>query len=150
MNQLTIEKADFAALARIAGHVDFFTPFKGAELEIMLSHIHLYGYSKGETIFKKGQAPDAFYIVYEGRVRIRLNPRWFAIMHKQAILNPGNLFGEMAILENRPRSATAIATQPTKLFVLFRKEFDMLVQRNPLFADGMRLLAERRKFEDAH
>lgn len=150
MNRLTIEKTDFDALAHIAGRLEFFTPFMGAELEMLLSRIQLYGFNKGETIFKKGESADAFYILYEGRVRVLLNPHWLWLIRKQAHLEPGNIFGEMALLESRPRSATAIATQPTKLFVLLRKDFEMLVQRNPVFADGMRLLASRRKFEDTH
>jgi CRP/FNR family cyclic AMP-dependent transcriptional regulator len=150
MKHLTMEKADFAALAHIAGRLEFFTPFKGAELDILMSHIQLYAFDAGETIFKKGQPSDALYIIYEGQVRIPLNRHWLWLIRKSATLKPGNLFGEMSLLDARPHSATVTATQPTKLFVLLRRDFDLLLERNPLFADGMRLIADRRKFEDTH
>jgi CRP-like cAMP-binding protein len=150
MHRLTMGKADYEALAKTAGHLEFFTPFKGEELDLLLSHIQLYKFEAGESIFKRGQTTEALYIIYEGQVRILLNQHWFWLIRKQARLEPGNLFGEMSLLEKKPHSAAAVAAKPTKLFVLFRDDFDMLVQRNPVFAEGIRLVASRRKFEDAH
>ena len=143
-------EAEFKALAHIAGRLDFFSPFKGKELDTLLSHIQLYAYSAGETIFRRGDPAEAFYIIHEGEVRILLNKHWLWLIRKQARLGVGDLFGEMALLEDRPRSARAVATGPTKLFVLLRPDFDALMQRNPTFAEGMRLVASRRKFEDSH
>jgi len=150
MIPLTMGEAEFGALAHIAGRLAFFEPLKGAELEKLLSHIQLFAFKAGETIFKKGDSADALYIIYEGQVRILMNRHWLWLIRREARLAPGNLFGEMALLEKRVRSAKAVAVQPTKLFVLLRADFDALMQRNPLFAEGMRWVAERRKFEDSH
>ncbi len=142
--------AEYNALAHITGRLEFFAPLKGSELETTLSHIQLFGFSKGETIFKKGSLADAFYIIHEGEVRILMNAHWFWLLRRQARLAPGNIFGEMALLENRPHSATAVTARPSKLFVLLRADFDALLLSNPAFAEGMRWVAARRKFEDTH
>ena len=150
MQPLTMGETEFRALARIAARLEFFTPLKGQELDTILSHIKLYGYRAGETIFQRGSPSDAFYIIYEGQVRILMNRHWFWLIRRQARLEAGNLFGEMGLLEGRARSATAVASQPTKLFVLLQVDFEALMQRNPAFAEGMRWVASQRKFEDSH
>jgi CRP/FNR family cyclic AMP-dependent transcriptional regulator len=150
MNRLTMGADEYKALAHIAGRLDFFSPFKGEELDKLLSHIQLYGYGAGETIFRRGEPSEAFYIIHEGQIRILMNRHWLWLMRKQARLGPGDLFGEMSLLERRPHSNKAVAVGPTKLFVLLTPDFDALMQRNPAFAEGMRWVASRRKFEDSH
>jgi CRP/FNR family transcriptional regulator, cyclic AMP receptor protein len=142
-------EAEFKALARIAGRLEFFSPLKGEELDRLLSHIQLYGYGKGESIFKPGDSAEAIFIIYEGQIKIPMNKHLLWLIRKQARLGPGDVFGEMAILENRPRKLKAVATQPTKLFVLLRPDFDALMNRNPVFAEGIRFIASRRRFEDS-
>ena len=139
----------YRSLAHTASQLDFFSTFKGVELDSILSHIQLYAYGRGETIFKKGDPPNALYIVHEGEIVIRLS-RWYALIRKAALLGPGNLLGEMGLLDNRPRRAAAIARSDAKLFVLLRSDFEDLLQRNPAFAAGVRWLADRRRFEDDH
>src|ERR1700687_4026758 len=150
MNRLSMGESEFKALAHIAGGLDFFSPFKGDELNTLLSHIQLYAYSAKEVIFRRGDPADALYIIQEGQIRILMNKHWIWLIRKEVRLAPGNLFCEMALLENRPHSARAIAAQPTKLFVLLRPDFEALMQRNPTFAEGMRWVVSRRKFEDSH
>lgn len=150
MKKLPMGEVEYKSLAHIAGDLEFFTPFKGAELEQLLSHIQLYSFAPGETVFKKGGPPDAFYIIHEGRVTIRFNPRWIWFIRKVATLGPGNLFGEIALLERRPHSATAVTEEGAKLFVLLREDFESLLKRNPAFEKGVRWIASKRKFEDSH
>ena len=60
--------------------------------------------------------------------------------------SPGDFFGEMALLDKDPRSATVVCEQPTRLFVLLSADFAFVLRENPAFADEMRRLAEQRKF----
>src|SRR5437879_3635595 len=99
---------EFRGVAHIAARLEFFRTFKGEKLERVLSRIELYSFDKGETVFHKGDPPNAFYIIYQGRVRIHLGYNLFGLMRKMAHLGPGDLFGEMAILEKRPHSGTAV------------------------------------------
>jgi CRP-like cAMP-binding protein len=147
MLRQTASPQDFTALAAIAQRLELFSPLKGGELDGLLSRLQLYTFASGETIFRRGDLPDAFYIVLDGEVRIELKARWFGLLRQVSSLKPGDLFGEMALLNHQPRSATATARGATRLFVMFQKDFEALLKGNPTFATGVRWLAERRTFE---
>jgi CRP-like cAMP-binding protein len=146
MKRLIMGEAENRGLAHTAGQLEFFSTLKGADLDRILSHIELYAFNRGEAIFKKGDPADALYIVHQGEVVIQMS-RWFALFRKVARLKPGNLFGEMGLLENRRRAFTATAKMDTQLFVLLKRDFDELLRRNPIFSEGIRWLAQRRQFE---
>ena len=149
MKSVEMDAAAYRSLAHTASQLAFFSTLKGAELDRMLSHIQLYAYHSGEAVFKKGAPADALYIVHEGEILIRLS-RWYAFIRKSAHLGPGNLFGEMGLLDHRPRRATAVARRDSKLFVLLRPDFEDLLKSSPAFSAGVRWLADRRRFEDEH
>jgi signal-transduction protein with cAMP-binding, CBS, and nucleotidyltransferase domain len=149
MKVLPMGDADFRGLAHIAAQLDFFKSFKGGQLERIFSHIDLYAYEKGETIFHKGGPPTAFYLIYQGRVRIHLGYRFLGVMKRMAHLKDGDMFGEMAIMEKRKHAGTAVAEMPTKIFVLPYEDFDNLMQTDPEFADLMRFVSARRKGQTA-
>lgn len=141
-------EAEHRSLAHIAGQLEFFSALKGEALDHILPRIELYAFDRGETIFKKGDPAEALYVIHTGEVVIQLS-RWFALFRKVAHLKSGNLFGEIALLENRRRVFSATARTDTRLFVLLKREFDELLRTNPTFAEGVRWLAERRHFEDS-
>lgn len=92
----------------------------------------------GEVIFEQGAAGDAYYLVVRGSVSIVRDG------HELAVLGPREGFGEMAILDQETRSATARAAEPATLLVLDRDSFDQLVERNPAIARGIyRVLTQR-------
>ncbi len=107
-------------------------------------------FEKGEVIFCEYEPGDTFYLIQKGRVQI------IKIMGEiektVAILQPGEIFGEMAILEEAPRSATAIAMDPVSGLAFNRENFEILMQGNPqialkllkLFAN--RVYDQKRKF----
>ncbi len=136
---------EFRGLAHIAASLDFFKSFKGAQLERIFSHIDLQAYEKEEKIFHKGDPPTAFYLIYQGSVRIHLGYRFWGLMRKMAHLKKGDLFGEMALLEKRLHSGTAVAEEPTQLFVLMYEDFDSLMQNDPEFASLMKFVVAHRK-----
>jgi CRP/FNR family cyclic AMP-dependent transcriptional regulator len=95
-------------------------------------------FESGEMIFEKGDPGDFMYVVVEGEVEI--------ILRGQIIntLRAGDIFGEMALIDNRPRSAAARATKPTKLAPVDRFGFTYYVQNSPFFAlDVMEIMAQR-------
>jgi CRP/FNR family cyclic AMP-dependent transcriptional regulator len=147
MKRLEIGEAEYKSLAHAAGRVDFFAAFTGAQLEPLLSRIRLYAYEPGEVVFNKGGPADAFYIIHEGRVAVVFNSRWFWFVRKITILGPGNFFGEMALLDDRPRSATVVVREAATLFVLLKQDFDAVVRQNPAFAEHIRWISAQRKFE---
>jgi CRP/FNR family cyclic AMP-dependent transcriptional regulator len=108
-------------------------------------------FQAGDVIFSEYEPGDNFYLIQSGRVQI---VKIFGDLEKTiAILNPGEIFGEMAILEEAPRSATAIAMDPVTALEFNQENFDILMQGNPqvaltllkLFA--MRIHDQKRKFQ---
>ena len=145
MTKLPMTEAESQGLAHIAARLEFFKHFNGAQLERLFSRIQLYCLKKGETIFHKGQSPMAFYLIYTGRVRIHLGYNFWGLMKKMAHLGPGDLFGEMALIEKRVHSGTAVAEESTQLFVLTYEYFDELMKSDPAFADLIQFVIARRK-----
>jgi signal transduction histidine kinase len=87
----------------------------------------------GDVIFLEGSAADRFYIVMEGRVEVWKNyndPRPDIL----AVHGPGRFFGEMALIDELPRSATVVAKERTLLLFLFREEFRRLITEHSSIA----------------
>jgi SulP family sulfate permease len=84
----------------------------------------------GETLFQDGDRGDALFLIRRGEVRIEL-PVSAGRYRTLAYFGRGNFFGEMGFLDRRPRTASAVATEPTELFVLERSRFDEICRERP-------------------
>ncbi len=92
----------------------------------------------GTVIFEEGASGAEMYGIVEGEVEVRLPGG--AVSR----LGPDDTFGEMAIVDSSPRSATVVAVTDTKLAVIDRHRFLFLVQETPMFAlQVMSSIAER-------
>lgn len=92
----------------------------------------------GETIFREGEPGDRMYAIVEGEVDIT------AMGHHVSTIGPGAIFGEMALIDSSPRSATASAKATCKVVPVDQKRFMYLVQYTPFFAvQVLRVMAER-------
>jgi len=106
--------------------------------------IHAASFAPGQTIFRLDDAADVMYVVLEGAVEIRIGD---AVLER---VEEGGLLGEMALIEQLPRSASAVAVGATKLSAVDRKRFLFLVQNHPFFAlHVMEVLAHRLRRMDA-
>jgi CRP/FNR family transcriptional regulator, cyclic AMP receptor protein len=95
-------------------------------------------FGAGTVIFREGDPGDRMYVVLEGQIDLLVKGK------RVDSLGPGGVFGEMAIIDATPRSATAIAARDTQLVPVSEKRFQVLVQQTPRFAiQIMRVLAER-------
>jgi CRP-like cAMP-binding protein len=82
----------------------------------------------GEVLFREGDAGAVMYVLQAGRVRIA---REFASGERTlALLGPGDFFGEMAIVNGKPRTATATAVEPVRALVIDAKTFEAMVIGN--------------------
>jgi len=94
-------------------------------------------YRKSDVIFEENSSGNEMFIVYSGRVKLYTQPKT-GRRTVLGILRPGEHFGEMALIDGSPRSATAVAVQDnTKLVVLDKAKFLYLVQQQPEFAFAM-------------
>lgn len=95
-------------------------------------------FKAGDVIFNQGDAAEELYVIKSGTVEIRLGNRVLDTLPELSI------FGEMALIDRSPRSATAIATTDATLVPVGEKQFLFLVSRTPHFAlNLMRVLAHR-------
>ena len=102
-----------------------------------------YDVSAGAVVFAEGDVADGFFVVLSGEVEVSV--RGYVL----ATLGTGELFGEMALIDERPRSATAVARTDCRLVKVDEKRFLFLVTQTPFFAlSVMRLMAERLRAMD--
>jgi CRP-like cAMP-binding protein len=93
-------------------------------------------FRRGETVFHVGDPGDALFIVMSGSIKIVL-PAETGDEAILATLRPGDFFGELALLDGAPRSATAIAIEPTETYVLPRDRFRELIATEPLMREAL-------------
>jgi len=95
-------------------------------------------FAKGNTIFREGERGDEFFVVVRGRVEIRSGSRSFETLGR------GGIFGEMALIDDSPRSATVVALTDVTVAPVKERQFLFLVKHTPFFAlSVMRVLASR-------
>ncbi|MBC8163744.1 MAG: cyclic nucleotide-binding domain-containing protein [Roseiflexaceae bacterium] len=95
-------------------------------------------YKDGQTIFSAGQPGNVMYVVLSGEVEVRHDNQ------ELARVGPGQPLGEMALIDDAPRSATAVARGDCTLAVIDQKRFLYMVQETPQFAlTVMQVLVER-------
>lgn len=100
-------------------------------------------YEDGAIVFSQGDPGDALYGVVTGRVRISASTREGKEMFLN-IMEPGDTFGEIALLDGNPRTATATATATCELMIIPRGQFLALLQREPTLAIHLlQLLCQR-------
>jgi CRP/FNR family transcriptional regulator, cyclic AMP receptor protein len=102
-------------------------------------------FEKDDIIFCEHEPGDTFYLIQTGRVQI---VKIMEDLEKNLdILYPGEIFGEMAILEDSPRSATVIALEQCKLLEFNQENFEVLMQGNPQIALKLLRLFTKRVYD---
>jgi len=95
-------------------------------------------FKAGDVIFRQGDPAHELFIVQSGEVEIRLGNRVLETLPQYSI------FGEMALIDSAPRSATAIAASDAKFVSVSEKQFLFLISNTPYFAlNVMRVMARR-------
>ena len=95
-------------------------------------------FKAGDVIFRQGDPAQELFIIQSGEVEIRLGNRVLETLPQYSI------FGEMALIDSAPRSATAIAASDAKLVPVGEKQFLFLISNTPHFAlNVMRVMARR-------
>jgi HEAT repeat protein len=87
-------------------------------------------YSTGEQIFKQGDAGGALFVLVSGRISIEYRQNDGTSM-QLAVLEPRSYFGEMALFDHSPRSATAVAIQDSLVLIVRREPMHRLIRQNP-------------------
>lgn len=123
---------DLLAARRHPAHVEklrklpLFTELSMAELAILAGLLHMRDYVAGEVIFDEGEVGQAMYILLEGEVTICRQGR--PEEGYLTSLAPGEFFGELGLLDDSLRTAQALAASDCRLAVLFREDFNGLME----------------------
>jgi CRP/FNR family cyclic AMP-dependent transcriptional regulator len=80
---------------------------------------------EGKVLTREGQSGSEFFVIIEGRVSVTKDGQ------EVRTLGPGEFFGEIALLEDTPRTATVAATTPLRFFVLTRQAFRSMLANQP-------------------
>jgi signal transduction histidine kinase len=119
--------------------IKLFRNLNRAELGALRQIAQERKFSAGREIFKEGDHGDGIYVVKKGLVEISVKVA-DTVERVFAQLGPGELLGEMAVLELKPRSATATAAQDSVVYFIPRDELLAMVERSPVLS--MELLRE--------
>lgn len=115
------------------------------QLETLLSKMDGHTFRAGDTIFAEGDAGDCLFVIRDGEVDIEFHG---AVLE---LLGPSDIFGEMALIDHAPRSATAKAKTDCTLSVLRERDFLIMVDEVPYFAlNVMRTLTQRLRLMNEH
>ncbi len=134
----TVEKILFLKSAPV------FERVSGEDLAALARIAELETYAPGQPVFHEGEMGDALYVIVKGKVAIASGGEHLAD------LGPGEAFGEMAVLDEVPRSATATAGEETEVLRIGSEEFYEILHEQVEIAEGViRMLTRRLRDADA-
>lgn len=110
--------------------LELFKDLKDKELGLLVESLHSRSYKEGEVVFMEGDIGRALFILETGKVELTKRdaagkPR------KIFTLEPGDFFGEMALLEQLPRTASAVAVERSYVHLLYRSKLDSILHHHP-------------------
>jgi CRP-like cAMP-binding protein len=139
----TIKKRELKGMIRELSKVDFLRALPASQVQAIAPYIEEHRFPKGYVVFDQDNFGDAMYIIRNGSVRIECDDSAGKTC-EVAVLNPGETFGEMALLWNAPRSARAIAETDIGTWEIHKDDFDLLMKIGPELRAAVSLLAEER------
>src|SRR5689334_14107353 len=129
--------------ATMLDEVFFFSSLDADEKQTLAQQIDVIKLAKGHTLFRTGDPGGAMYLVQKGAIELFL-PQENGDHLPLKVAEPGEMFGELALLDNQPRSANARAIEPTELLVLDRDDLSVLFHKHPDSAFDIITLLTRR------
>ena len=129
---------------QVMGQVPIFENLTPKELKDLTQLTHERSYKANEPVFKKLAPGEGMYVILKGTVEIK-DPNSNTTF---ATLESGDFFGELALLDEEPRSAMAVATEASELIGFFRTDLLTLMKRDPELGNKIllnlsRVLGER-------
>src|SRR5260221_8061347 len=116
--------------------VPVFSELSDGDIEALARVCTRRHYPKDTVVFFENEEGDFFFTIISGRIKVTIlgdDGREIIL----SILGPGDFFGEMALLDNEPRSATAIAVEDTELLSLHRTDFQNTIGDNPAISHAL-------------
>lgn len=124
------KKKDTDDIFKVMKDVPIFSDLNENEMEELEKIIHRREYKKGEPVFRMGDPGLGMYIINKGLVNIA-EENSAGEMTTLAVLKDGAFFGDLALLDEAPRSASAITDEDSDILGFFRPDFLDLLYRKP-------------------
>ena len=120
-----------------------FKVLDNAQLEDISQKFLTRNYTQGQYVFHQSDAPEHLYVILQGEISIETLSVDGKVI-KIAQLDDADIFGELALIDNGPRSAGALVKRPTTLALLTHAAFQTLIEENPQFSQKLlTVLVER-------
>ena len=129
-------------------NVPLFASLSDAQRDILAQRLQRHSYARGATIIEAGEPTGSLHIIISGRAQVVIsdNKGRRVIL---AMLRPGDYFGEMGLLDDRPRSASVVAREASEILTLDKDDFARCLEQNFELAMTMaRGLAKRLRQAD--
>ncbi|MDA3871216.1 MAG: cyclic nucleotide-binding domain-containing protein [Candidatus Marinimicrobia bacterium] len=143
-NKKSTKALEFEAIK----NANIFDGLKNKELKFVQTMVYLRKFKKGEYIFKKSNPGNGMYIILKGEVQIIDENKKEQKQNLLATLVDGEFFGELSLLDESPRSASALCSDYTEALGFFRSDLLDITNRKPLIGSKIvlnvaRILGER-------
>ncbi len=137
-----VRRREFVRIWDLVAKVPFFSEIGAIAISDIVERLRSRSYPKGATVIRKGAAGDSMFFIVGGAVEVRLGA-------VTKTLADGDFFGEMALLDRKPRSADVVTTTPCTVLVLNVADFYQLAGQQPTLIAAIEAEAKRRRASDS-
>jgi len=136
-----VRRREFVRIWDLVARVPLFADVGAIAIAGIVGHLRSLSYPAGTMVIRRGEVGDSMYFIVTGAVEVRIGPRTIA-------LREGNFFGEMALLDRKPRSADVVTLTRSTLLVLDVADFYQLAGQQPALIAAIDAEAKRRQAAD--
>jgi len=136
-----VRRREFARIWELVARVPFFADVGAIAISDIVARLRSRNYPAGAAVIRKGAPGDTMYFIVSGEVEVRIGG-------PIRTLRDGDFFGEMALVDRKPRSADAVTLTPCTLLVLDVSDFYQLAGQQPALIAAIEAEAKRRRAEN--
>ena len=136
-----VRRREFVRMWDLVARVSFFSEVGAIAISDIVGRLRSRSYPANTAVIRKGAAGDSMFFIVTGEVEVRLDTRTTA-------LRDGDFFGEMALLDRKPRSADVVTLTPCTVLVLNVADFYQLAGQQPTLIAAIEAEAKRRRTTD--
>ena len=133
-----VRRREFTRIWELVARVPFFADLGAIAISDIVGRLRSRNYPARAAVIRKGASGDTMYFIVAGEVEVRIGP-------PSRILRNGEFFGEMALLDRKPRSADVVTLTPCTLLVLDVADFYQLAGQQPALIAAIEAEAKRRR-----
>ena len=136
-----VRRQEFVRIWDLVARVPFFSEVGAIAVVDIVGSLRSRSYPGGATVIRRGTSGDSMFFIVTGEVEVRIGPR-------KKTLRDGEFFGELALLDRKPRMADVVALTPCTLLVLNAADFYQIAGRQPTLIMAIETEAKRRRADN--